>query len=174
MRRLSLLAVVLCASFLGCKPAVEETLPKVTPKPSTATTEDAAGSAATTEDPGAAPQTPATTTETAAPAGDTPAPAKPDGDGTTATGKGAAVRFVADKKLEVPGMMCPYGCYPTVEKTLVAIPGVKGVQLAEQPAGTKEGEIALKVVEIKVAEGFDLSAALAALKKADFEAAEAN
>lgn len=86
----------------------------------------------------------------------------------------AAVRFVADKKLEVPAMMCPYGCYPAVEKALASVPGVEGVQLAEQPAGTKEGEIALKVVELKLADGFELAAAIAALKQAEFEASELN
>lgn len=86
----------------------------------------------------------------------------------------AGVRFVADKKLEVPAMMCPFGCYPAVEQALAAVPGIEGVQLAEQPAGTPEGEIRTKVVELKLANDFDLTQAMAALEAANFQASEIN
>jgi periplasmic mercuric ion binding protein len=142
MPRLSILALAVCAAFVGCKPAEEEVLPKITnPPPTSATTDDA----------------------TATP------PTVPPAQSSNADNK---IRFVADKKLSVPGMMCPFGCYPTVEKALASVPGVKAVQLAEQPAGTPEGEIALKVVELKLEEGFDISSALAALKSAEFESTE--
>ncbi|MFO0939927.1 MAG: heavy metal-associated domain-containing protein [Pirellulales bacterium] len=141
--------------------------------------------------PAAAPTTPGAETPAPAPApttppADTPAPAPttPPAEGAApatpptnpgaSLESGAAVRFVADKKLQVPGMSCPYGCYPTVEKTLASLPGVKGVQLAKQPEGTAEGDLTLKVVELKLGEGFDLQAALAALKKVNFEATEIN
>ncbi len=201
MRRFSLLAVAVSACIIGCQPPAEEVVPKAKPKAATsATTDDAA---AKSEEPkkegeekkadapaaeGAAPATPAAETPAATtPAADapaTPAPTTPPADGAApatpptnpgaSVESGAAVRFVADKKLQVPGMSCPYGCYPTVEKTLAKLPGVKGVQLAKQPEGTAEGDLALKVVELKLGEGFDLQAALAALKKVNFEATELN
>ena len=100
-----------------------------------------------------------------------PAPA---GDASSSTTTATPVRFVADKKLEVPGMQCPYSCWPKVQETLAAQPGVEGVQLAEQPEGTPEGEIKTRVVELKLAEGFDVEGALAALKAVDFEATAVN
>jgi copper chaperone CopZ len=81
----------------------------------------------------------------------------------------ATVRFVADKSVSVPGMQCPYSCYPAIEKALASVPGVEAVQLAEQPAGTPEGTIETKVVELKLGDGFDIESALAALKEASFE-----
>lgn len=164
MRRFSLLVLALSVSFVGCKPPAEDvkTVPKAAKPKSSVVTEDA-GAAAPAADDKKAPADPA-------------APATP-AEGTdpkASTDSGAAVRFVADKKLEVPAMMCPFGCYPTVEKALAKVPGVKGVQLAKQPEGTPEGEIALKVVELQLSEGFDLNAAIAALKKASFDASEAN
>lgn len=99
--------------------------------------------------------------------------APPSSDGAMIQGD-AGVRFVADKKLEVPAMMCPYGCYPAIEQALAAVPGVEGVQLAEQPAGTPEGEIRTKVVELKLADDFDLTQAMAALEAANFPASEIN
>ena len=173
MRRFSLLVLALSVSFVGCKPPAEDVkaVPKAKPK-----------SSVVTEDAGAAPAAAPAADDKKAPAeGTAPsepaAPTTPPAEGTdpkASTDGGAAVRFVADKKLEVPAMMCPYGCYPTVEKALANVPGVKGVQLAKQPEGTPEGEIALKVVELQLSEGFDLNAAIAALKKASFDASEAN
>lgn len=145
MRRFTLLLLALSVSFVGCKPPAEEPLPKAAKPRSSAVTDDAAPAE------GGAPSNPQSSTE-----------------------GGAAVRFVASKKLSVPGMSCPYGCYPTVQKALSTIPGVEGVQLAEQPAGTPEGEIALRVVELKLGEGFDLNSALTALKQVNFEASETN
>lgn len=178
MRRFSLLVLALSVSFVGCKPPAEEkVVPKASKPKSSVVTEDAGASA-----PAAAPaaddkKAPAEGTTPAATPTEPAAPTTPPAEGTdpkASTDGGAAVRFVADKKLEVPAMMCPYGCYPTVEKALATVPGVKGVQLAKQPAGTPEGEIALKVVELQLSEGFDLNAAIAALKKASFDASEAN
>lgn len=192
MRRFSLLAVAVSACIIGCQPPAEEVVPKAKPKAATsATTDDAAakseepkkegeekkaeapaaeGAAAPTTPAAEAPATPAPTT----PPAEGAAPATPPTNPGASVESGAAVRFVADKKLQVPGMSCPYGCYPTVEKTLAGLPGVKGVQLAKQPEGTAEGDLALKVVELKLGEGFDLQAALAALKKVNFEATEIN
>lgn len=104
---------------------------------------------------------------------DSSSEAPPSGDGA-ANGSGGAVRFVANTRLEVPSMMCPAGCYPAVEETLAQVAGVEAVQLAQQPAGTPEGEIRTKVVELKVGDGFDLEKALAALKEANFEARQVN
>lgn len=178
MRRFSLLAMALCTSFIGCKPPAE-TVPKVTNSvPSSGTTADPAAEESASKTAPAAGDSgeakPAAGAADPAPPADTPASSDPAKSDSSSTGNAAAVRFVADKKLEIPGMMCPYGCFPSVQKTLASVPGVKGVQLAEQPAGTKEGEIALKVVELKLGEGFDLAAAIAALKQADFEASEMN
>ncbi len=104
---------------------------------------------------------------------DTSSEAPPSSDGASTTEAGA-VRFVANTSLEIPNMMCPYGCYPAVEETLATLEGVEGVQLAEQPKGTPEGQLRKKVVELKVGEGFDLNTALAALKAAKFEAQPVN
>lgn len=81
-----------------------------------------------------------------------------------------AGRFVATKSLKVPGMACPYSCWPNVKKALAKLPGVEGVQLAEQPEGTPEGTIEEKVVELKTSEGFDADSALAVLEKIRFPA----
>lgn len=148
MRRSLSMLMLAAVCVVGCKQPTE-TVPSVTGGDS---------SSAVTGDAGAV---------------DTSNAAPPAADGASAA-PGAAVRFVANTKLEVPGMMCPYGCYPAVEKALVAVPGVQGVQLGEQPEGTPEGVIASKVVELKVADGFNAEAALAALKDAKFEATVVN
>lgn len=109
--------------------------------------------------------------ETAAPEESEAAPA-PAGDETSSTKE--IIRFVADKKISVPSMMCPYSCWPTVQETLAKQPGVEGVQLAEQPEGTKEGEIVERVVELKLNGDFDADAAVAALAKVNFKAEVAN
>lgn len=146
-RRMSLLMLaVVCV--VGCKQPTE-TVPSVTGGDS---------SSAVTGDAGAV---------------DSSNAAPPAADGASVA-PGAAIRFVADTKLEVPGMMCPYGCYPAVEKALAAVPGVQGVQLGEQPEGTPEGVLASKVVELKVTDGFSADAALDALKEAKFEATVVN
>jgi hypothetical protein len=101
------------------------------------------------------------------------AEAPPSSDGAM-NQSDAGVRFVADKKLEVPAMMCPFGCYPAVEQALAGVPGVEGVQLAQQPAGTPDGEIRTKVVELKLSSDFDLAQAMDALEAANFKASEIN
>ena len=88
---------------------------------------------------------------------------------SAATEPAEQIRFVADKSIQVPGMMCPFSCWPKVQETLAAQPGVEGVQLAEQPAGTPEGTIEKRVVELKLKGDFDSEAALAALSKISFE-----
>ncbi len=82
------------------------------------------------------------------------------------------IRFVADKRINVPSMMCPYSCWPKVKETLAGQPGVEAVQLAEQPAGTAEGEIVERVVELKLNGDFDVDAAIAALANVSFEDAK--
>lgn len=91
-----------------------------------------------------------------------------DGD-SASTDQPTQIRFVADKSIEIPGMMCPYSCWPKVQETLAAQPGVEGVQLAQQPEGTAEGEIKERVVELKLNDEFDADAAIAALGKISFE-----
>ena len=88
---------------------------------------------------------------------------------SAATTSGEEIRFVANKSINVPGMMCPYSCWPNVKDTLASLPGVEGVQLAEQPEGTQEGEIKKRVVELKVTDVFDPDSAVAALNKINFE-----
>ncbi|GIW98009.1 MAG: hypothetical protein KatS3mg111_1342 [Pirellulaceae bacterium] len=89
-------------------------------------------------------------------------------------GANRAARLVSTVRLEVPDMMCPYSCYPAVKKTLAKVPGVEEVELAKQPEGTPEGEIRKRVVELKVKDGFDISQAITALSKANYEATVAN
>lgn len=153
MRRLGFLLIPMCLLVLGCNEPTE-TVPTIAPTSGTTVDDHDHGD----HDHGDHDH------------GDgEAAPAEGDSAST-----GSAVRFVADKSLNVPGMMCPYSCYPSVKETLVALPGVEAVQLAEQPEGTPEGTIANKVVELKVTEGFDLNAALAALKNANFDAESVN
>ncbi len=97
-----------------------------------------------------------------------------EGEDSASKGSPEAIRFVADKSIKVPGMMCPYSCWPNVEKTLAGLPGVEGVQLAQQPEGTAEGEIKERVVELKLGEDFDAEAAIAALSAINFEAEVVN
>jgi len=68
--------------------------------------------------------------------------------------------------LEVPTMMCPFACYPTVKETLEEQPGVASVDLVPQK---KEGEIDDRRVIVKVKEGFNADEAIAALTKAGYE-----
>ena len=88
--------------------------------------------------------------------------------------KPAVERFVADKMIKVPEMMCPYSCWPSVKESLEKQPGIAGVQLAEQPEGTPEGEIAKRVIELKIEGEFDPNATLAAVKEAGFDAEVVN
>ncbi len=70
--------------------------------------------------------------------------------------------------LEVPGMHCPFGCYPTVEKTLTKLDGVEKVELVPQE---KEGEINDRRVVVKLNDKFDASQAVTALAGAGFDGA---
>jgi len=150
--------MAMCALTVGCNKPVES-VPSVAPSTSGTTEEDhsdhshADGDHDHAED-GEAAEEPA--------ADDSAAAATP------------AVRFVADKSIKVPAMMCPYSCFPTVKETLAAVPGVEAVQLAEQPEGTPEGSIENKVVELKLSDDFDLDAAIAALKAANYDAEALN
>lgn len=92
------------------------------------------------------------------------------GEPSASNEKTELIRFVADERISVPEMMCPYSCWPKVQETLAAQPGVESVQLAEQPTGTPEGEIKERVVELKLNGNFDADAAIAALAKVDFKA----
>ena len=67
--------------------------------------------------------------------------------------------------LKVPGMHCPFACYPSVKETLEGQAGVQGVDLAAQK---EEGAIDNPVVIICAGEGFDLDAAIAQLAKSGF------
>lgn len=98
----------------------------------------------------------------------------PEDEDSASTKTPELIRFVADKSIKVPNMMCPYSCWPNVKKTLAAQPGVEAVQLAAQPDGTPEGEIAERVVELKLNGDFDADAAIAALGKIDFDAEAVN
>jgi hypothetical protein len=179
MRKFAWTLVALCALTLGCNKPVE-TIPTVTPEPeaSSGTTLDEGDHAGHehAEEPAAeeppAEQPPAEGTETAE-EGKAEQPATTD-EPSAANDKMESIRFVADKRVNVPGMMCPYSCWPKVKETLAALPGVEGVQLAEQPEGTAEGEIKERVVELKLNENFDADAAVAALAKVSFEAEIAN
>lgn len=66
-------------------------------------------------------------------------------------------------------MSCPHGCWPTVEKTLAAQPGVEAVALAKQKT---EDSIDNPVVYVKLNGKFDAQAAMAALAKAGFDNSE--
>lgn len=92
------------------------------------------------------------------------------GEPSAANGKAESIRFVADQRISVPDMMCPYSCWPKVQETLAAQPGVESVQLAEQPVGTPEGEIKERVVELKLNGDFDADAAIAALATSSYKA----
>lgn len=68
--------------------------------------------------------------------------------------------------LKVPGMHCPFACYPSVKKTLEGQSGVELVELAPQK---EEGVIDNPVVLIKTTEGFDIDAAIQTLAQTGFE-----
>jgi periplasmic mercuric ion binding protein len=177
MRWLGLSLLTLCTVMVGCEQPREsmETIPPV-PSSTSGTTDDATDTLTPAEP--VAPPTPAATTDAPAveaPAVETPAteapateaPVTEDANPDSAANANAdKVRFVADTRLKVPTMMCPFSCWPKVQETLVAHPGVEAVQLAQQ---AKDGEIDNPVVELKVKPGFDVDSAIAALKKVSFE-----
>ncbi|HEV7282451.1 MAG TPA: hypothetical protein VGN57_19770 [Pirellulaceae bacterium] len=71
--------------------------------------------------------------------------------------------------VHVPEMMCPFACWPAVQKDLVAQPGVLDVELAPQK---DENAIDNPKVFVRVAEGFDADAAVASLADAGFKGSE--
>ena len=68
--------------------------------------------------------------------------------------------------LHVPEMHCPFGCYPAIKKTLESSEAVQEVQLAEQKV---EGAIDNPQVIINFTKGFNVDAAIAALKAKGFD-----
>ena len=84
---------------------------------------------------------------------------------TTAAVAGAGETMV----VHVPNMMCPYACWPAVQKDLAAQPGVLDVELAPQK---EETTIDNPKVFVRVAEGFDADAAVESLAKAGFKDSE--
>lgn len=70
--------------------------------------------------------------------------------------------------LEVPGMHCPFGCYPTVKETLTKLDGVEKVELVPQE---KDDEINDRRVIVKLNDEFDASQAVTALAGAGFDGA---
>lgn len=183
MRKFAWSLAAVCALTLGCNQPVE-TIPTVSPEPeaSSGTTMDAGEHAGHDHEHGEGAEGAAEGTEPAAEAAAPEAPAT-EGDAaepeaatepSAANAKMETIRFVADKRISVPSMMCPYSCWPKVKETLAAQPGVEAVQLAQQPAGTAEGEIKERVVELKLNGNFDSDAAIAALGKVNFEAQLSN
>lgn len=71
-------------------------------------------------------------------------------------------------EMEIPGMHCPYGCYPTVEKTLAGIDGVKAVSLAD-PDDAKDGSIEDRRVFITLDDDFNATEAAEKLAEAGFK-----
>ena len=166
MRNFAWSLAAVCALALGCNKPVE-TIPAVTPEPapSSGTTLDEAHDHDHAEgDHDHATETPAADPVIEL---DDAAPAE---EPSAANSSPEKIRFVADKRISVPSMMCPYACWPKVKETLAAQPGVEDVQLAEQPAGTAEGEIKERIVELKLNDSFNADAAIAALQKANYEA----
>lgn len=180
MRKFAWTLTALCALVMGCEAPVE-TIPAVTPEPpaSSGTTMDAGheghdhahgehGDHEHAEGDAKAAGAKAEAKEGAEGVGEAKKEAAAEPSASTA--KPELIRFVADKRINVPEMMCPYSCWPKVKETLAAQAGVEGVQLAEQPAGTAEGEIKERVVELKLKGDFDADAAIAALAKVSFKA----
>ena len=69
--------------------------------------------------------------------------------------------------LDVPGMHCAFGCYPTVKEALESVDGVSGVKLAEQKS---EMELDDKTVYVSYTDAFNLETALSKLSEAGFDA----
>ena len=70
-------------------------------------------------------------------------------------------------EMEIPGMHCPYGCYPTVESTLASQPGVESVRLVD-PEDAEDGSIDDRRVLIVLNDKFNATAASTALAEAGF------
>jgi periplasmic mercuric ion binding protein len=70
---------------------------------------------------------------------------------------------------KVPDMHCPHACWPNVQETLAAEPGVGSVKLAEQK---DENSIDNPVVYVDVDDKFDAEHAIAALANKGFKETE--
>lgn len=68
--------------------------------------------------------------------------------------------------LHVPDMHCPFACYPAIKKALESSDTVEQVELAEQKV---EGTIDNPQIIINFTDGFDVDAAIAALKARGFD-----
>ncbi len=68
--------------------------------------------------------------------------------------------------LHVPGMHCPFGCYPSVKETLTKQPGVVAVELAKQ---SNADTIDNPHVTVTYAGDFNADAAIKALADAGFD-----
>jgi hypothetical protein len=71
--------------------------------------------------------------------------------------------------VHVPEMMCPFACWPAVQKDLAAQPGVLEVELAPQK---DENTIDNPKVFVRVSEDFDQTAAVESLAEAGFKGSE--
>lgn len=71
--------------------------------------------------------------------------------------------------VHVPEMMCPFACWPAVQKDLAAQPGVLDVELAPQK---DENAIDNPKVFVRVSEGFDANAAVESLATAGFKGSD--
>lgn len=92
---------------------------------------------------------------------DTDSPAKAS---TVSVPNDGSVQKIA---LDVPGMHCQFGCFPSVKETLETLDGVQTVELAEQKSET---ELTDKTVFVTCTSGFDLDTAISKLKTAGFDA----
>ncbi len=142
MRWFACALMLVCAATIGCNQPTE-TIPVVTPSGSGTTVDGEATEVEVIE---------------------------VEGEPAASNSQAEVIRFVADQRISVPDMSCSYSCWPKIKETLAAQPGVEGVQLAEQPADTQEGEINERVVELKLNDDFDADAAIAALSKVSFKA----
>ena len=93
------------------------------------------------------------------------------GGGTTATTEPAKavnpdIKVTHTVALKVPDMHCPHACWPNVQETLAAEPGVGTLQLAAQQ---KEGVIDNPVVYVGADDKFDLQHAITALADKGFK-----
>lgn len=68
--------------------------------------------------------------------------------------------------LNVPDMHCPFACYPAIKETLESSDKVEKVELAEQKVA---GQIDNPQVIVNFNKGFDIDAAIAALKAKGFD-----
>lgn len=84
---------------------------------------------------------------------------------TTAVSAGEGDTLV----VHVPEMHCPFACWPAVEETLAAQPGVLDVELAPQKS---EDAIDNPKVFVRVSEDFDADAAVEKLATAGFKGSD--